>query len=462
MSKKLSITVSGAVSLGSYEAGVMYEIIHAIGQHNKNVGIDSDNKILIDVLTGASAGGMTSTILAQKLMFEAGALEGPYNNSLYKVWVEDVDISQLLIERPGDNDSASILSSKYIEQLSNKYLTSRYSSHADVPRVHHPAAAEQVWLGLSLSNLNGVNYGYDVFPNGKFIYRQFQDELTTFVDSGNVADDCFDYWNALRNAAVSCGAFPFAFSAVDVIRHDFEYDSPNLIKPQISPTQSFCYTDGGTFQNEPLGMAKNLVDKIDPTHVDSENRYYLFVSPHEKNPDAISDLNAGNADFMNLTKHLVLAIRSQSAFQDWMKAEEINQHIDLLDSRAKGLLNLFTTSNNSKFIDSLNVVAEGLMPLLFPGSNSNTEIESARKRLMQQYAAEYNSLTSDTKDAWINTILVLETAANLGNRDRMNILGITANDSELAGADYLHLEVFSILNIANTIMMLDEPKHKHF
>ena len=70
MLKKISITVSGAVSLGSYEAGVMYEIIHAIGQHNKNVGIDSDNRVLIDVLTGASAGGMTSTILAQKLMFD--------------------------------------------------------------------------------------------------------------------------------------------------------------------------------------------------------------------------------------------------------------------------------------------------------------------------------------------------------------------------------------------------------
>ena len=33
MPKKLSVTVSGAVSLGSYEAGVMYEIIHAIKEH---------------------------------------------------------------------------------------------------------------------------------------------------------------------------------------------------------------------------------------------------------------------------------------------------------------------------------------------------------------------------------------------------------------------------------------------
>jgi hypothetical protein len=34
MPKRLAITISGAVSLGSYEAGVLYEVVNAIGQHN--------------------------------------------------------------------------------------------------------------------------------------------------------------------------------------------------------------------------------------------------------------------------------------------------------------------------------------------------------------------------------------------------------------------------------------------
>jgi hypothetical protein len=34
MSKKLAIAISGAVSLGSYEAGVLYEVVDAISQHN--------------------------------------------------------------------------------------------------------------------------------------------------------------------------------------------------------------------------------------------------------------------------------------------------------------------------------------------------------------------------------------------------------------------------------------------
>ena len=65
MSKKLAITISGAVSLGSYEAGVLYEVITAIGQHNQDPHTSEDERIYIDVLTGASAGGMTAAIAAQ-------------------------------------------------------------------------------------------------------------------------------------------------------------------------------------------------------------------------------------------------------------------------------------------------------------------------------------------------------------------------------------------------------------
>ncbi len=36
MAKKLAVVISGAVSLGSYEAGVMYEILEAIARHNRH------------------------------------------------------------------------------------------------------------------------------------------------------------------------------------------------------------------------------------------------------------------------------------------------------------------------------------------------------------------------------------------------------------------------------------------
>jgi predicted acylesterase/phospholipase RssA len=75
MAVRLSIIVAGAVSLGSYQAGVLYEVLDAIAQHNSSA--PEASTILIDVLTGASAGGMCATVLAQKLMFEASALTDP-------------------------------------------------------------------------------------------------------------------------------------------------------------------------------------------------------------------------------------------------------------------------------------------------------------------------------------------------------------------------------------------------
>ncbi|MGA8654694.1 MAG: hypothetical protein WB586_00970 [Chthoniobacterales bacterium] len=87
MPKRLAITISGAVSLGSYEAGVLFETIEALRQHNINRETTDSEKILIDVITGASAGGMTAAIATQKPLYDASALAGERNNAFYLPWV---------------------------------------------------------------------------------------------------------------------------------------------------------------------------------------------------------------------------------------------------------------------------------------------------------------------------------------------------------------------------------------
>ena len=86
MPKRLAITIAGAVSLGSYEAGVLYEVLDAIHQHNSAEGVTDDEKILIDVMTGASAGAMTAAIVAHKMLYSANEFRDPYDNPLYNVW----------------------------------------------------------------------------------------------------------------------------------------------------------------------------------------------------------------------------------------------------------------------------------------------------------------------------------------------------------------------------------------
>jgi hypothetical protein len=431
---RLAITVAGAVSLGSYEAGVLYEVIDAIGQHNGRV--PEKEKIFVDVLTGASAGGMSVTVLAQKLLFEADSLADPYDNVLYRAWVRDIQLQALLVLQQGEDPSHSILSSNVVEALSKKYLCQRYSTHIPQPPARHPAAADTIRLGLALSNLNGIDYRHDMRPKQTFTYTRFQDQLSATIDS---TSDALDLWEPLRNAAVSCGAFPFAFRVKDLVRHRSEFDSTNIIFPL--PFETFTYTDGGVFQNEPLGLAKNLVDEVDD-HVDTESRFYLFIAPHAKASTAHSDFNQSNANFKATALQLFNAVYGQAGFQDWIQAERVNTQIDVFNRRAQELKDVLEHGRIQAA--ALQNSAGTLLPLLFAGRSTGEEsADQGRERLKRQFQEEYADLARATSpavaDIWIDSILALETAADLGARDEMVMYGITAGTQELAGSD---LEAF--------------------
>ena len=124
----------------------------------------------------------------------------------------------------------------------------------------------------------------------------------------------------------------------------------------------FSYTDGGVLQNQPLGMAKNLVDKID-NHLNTESRFYLFVSPHGKNTSADPSFREANSDYFRLIKRLLSAIIGQAEFQDWITAEDLNTQIALLDARALGLA--AAISNGEIDVHALQTTADDLLKLLF-------------------------------------------------------------------------------------------------
>jgi hypothetical protein len=335
-----------------------------------------------------------------------------------------------LVLQHDEDPSHSILSSNLVEALSAKYLSQRYSTHIPPTPVRHPAAADSIRLGLALSNLNGIDYSSEMRPKQTFTYTRFQDQLCAIIEK---TSDSLDFWEPLRNAAVSCGAFPFAFRVKDLVRHRSQYNSPNIIFPL--PFETFTYTDGGVFQNEPLGLAKNLVDAVDH-HIDTDSRFYLFISPHLKKSTAHADFNESNANLKVTAVQLFNAIYGQAQFQDWIQAEEVNDQIDLLNRRAAELRDALARGQVQSA--ALRDAAGALLPLLFARRPPNAEtMDQARQRLRRQFHQEYEGLTTSTNpsvaDIWIDSILALETAADLGERDEMVIYGITASADELAG-----------------------------
>jgi hypothetical protein len=62
--------------------GVFDELGQATKYRNHDPAAAASRHIEIDVIIGASAGGMTATIAGETLLFETASLEQPYNNSL--------------------------------------------------------------------------------------------------------------------------------------------------------------------------------------------------------------------------------------------------------------------------------------------------------------------------------------------------------------------------------------------
>ncbi|WP_103669131.1 patatin-like phospholipase family protein [Pseudanabaena sp. BC1403] len=392
MSRKLAIAISGAVSLGSYEAGVMYEVLEAIAQHNEKLAKDSSSRIEIDVITGASAGGMTAGILAQKLLCDGKELRKPYDNPLYHAWVNEVDIEKLL-DKDKREYKFSLLSSKAVEGIAGNHIK-------DSPLLHeaHPSAAKEIFVGIAMSNLNG--WDYTVKPNNtdgdsEFVYTRYKDRFVCRLDhsvdginlfeislshkseDGKKDDEWVDMhptsWQKLRECSVSSGAFPFAFEVRKITR------CPGKGEFAGRESNTYSYTDGGVFENEPLGLAKKLAEWVDDkessitekTHEEPNKHFYLYVAPGNKT--STSNINFGRTEQIDLwttLKALLAAIFNQARFQDWI--------IKDLDNKSP----IFQiTTKNDKLIGELLSAFAGFLDIRFRFYDYNIGRESAREAL---------------------------------------------------------------------------------
>ena len=453
MAKKLAITIAGAVSLGSYEAGVAFEVLDAIAQHNlwAAQNSSSDERIEIDVLTGASAGGMTVAMIAQRLLFDGPAMSLPYDNPLFNAWVTDIDITKLLTLGPKELPTHAVFSSDCVAAISQAWLTARYAASPIPPPQPHPALPldGNLQLGLALSNLNGVDYFRPTRSGGTFVYTDHQDQHLFAMDKAS--SDRRDLWETIRSTAVACGAFPIAFRVQDLYRNILDYPSPWLDRNLWAgaPSRYFTYTDGGVMQNEPLGMAKNLVDILPGGHLDAEQRGYLFVAPQPKKSSEVpyttsasadpgSAFGSANANYKGVVQRLAESVIGQAAFQDWIVAEQVNENLKKLDDRASQLQALFLTGRLTAA--QAKPVSDALLSAFFQVEGVMTtasiaNLQAARNQLEQQYALEYSKFGADTAaaDAWIDAVLVLELAAGLHEKEEMLIYDFVADPQMLAG-----------------------------
>lgn len=298
--------MAGAISAGAYTAGVLDFLTEAVDEWYKAKGRGEavpSHDISIEVMSGASAGGMCAAISSVMLQenFEHIHDTGKTgsSNRFYESWVNRIDIRELLKTDDLKNTQpvTSLLDSTIINNIASYALTP--GTPLSPPR---PYVSPDLTLYLSLTNLRGTPYSLNGAAPGSI-------EETTFFFGDRIRFEPFDPhqtidmsrttnmldftrsgaaggWDVLQAAAMATGAFPVFLAPRILNRRLSEYTPPMWesvtaantgTPPPIGPSfppgtpdpLATLNVDGGVTNNDPFNYAHDHLAKLDPPVLDN-------------------------------------------------------------------------------------------------------------------------------------------------------------------------------------------------
>ena len=299
---KLGINMAGAISAGAYTAGVLDFLIQALDEWYaaKQAGQPVlPHDVSLEVLSGASAGGMCAAIAACQLQEQFThitdtSLQGT-NNKFYESWVNQIDIRKLLgtadLAAAG-NTIPSLLDSSIIAQIASGALNV-------VTPVARSYVSGSLTLFLTITNLRGIPYAIFEDPSTP----DTPDERVTYhadrvrfevVKPGNspIALDAQPLisgagspndpgWLTLRNTAMATGAFPLFLASRILTRPVENYTIRAPWRPIYQDSQhareilpdwpltpadllQTVNVDGGVTDNSPFNLASDYLATLSP------------------------------------------------------------------------------------------------------------------------------------------------------------------------------------------------------
>jgi hypothetical protein len=363
----LGLCMAGAVSAGAYTAGVMDCLIEAIDKWEKAKGMDESiptHQIQIDVIGGASAGGMTSIITAIALQKKFDAIlklpsDGGTKNPFFDSWVNlaSKNMMQLMLENADlekMKSVKSIFNSSFIDTIANRTISSFTPGEAGRDYIR-----KDLDVFVTLSNLIGVPYNVRFRGNGD---KASSYKMASFRDVGhfsfcggyanngkiNITGEDDDNMKILRDCAMATGAFPFGLQYREVHRH-IKYLKENKDLQEFigngdvdwKKLEQYCgpdkiyrtvNADGGLMNNEPFEITLNLLCKKSGSDMKTLSDYaktngsVLMIDPfptEEINMEFTNDFGLGS-----LAGKIFGAMRGQLTF----KEEDIEMAMDPMNA----------------------------------------------------------------------------------------------------------------------------------
>ena len=311
---RVGLTISGAVSLGAYEGGALAAFLLAAQT------LEGD--LLVDAVSGASAGAITGVLVARCLLRGADPIA-----AMRAAWVDLPSADQL-----ATHEMTAPLDGAVLTRFAREMLDSTKDTLPDGPA--------GTWR-----QTEPVRMTMAIVPLGGFGYRISEVEGTTTIDATTFLDWCSptldptssdETYLQAASAALASGA-----NAVGFAPRLFEHPPDELDEMRANGILNLpgpggvWYTDGGTVDNEPLGRLLDVVAEID----DVDDRVFLIVHPFaESAPGASRWTDPDHQPRWLPTAHRAYSLRSvQGLYDDIQSLMKVNSRLRWVDDLSANL-----------------------------------------------------------------------------------------------------------------------------
>ncbi len=375
---ELALVLGGSVSAGAYTAGAIDALLEMLDAWHAG---NPPHRITIPIVTGTSGGailtgmiGLIARKAVQPVTASYATLSGApkdLSNVFFDTWVNAVDGLEFL--------SASDVSGGTIPSLLNSELLDRIAQNLRVMTASagdfmRPYFPDPYRCAVTVTNLRGVPYLLQVPDFGDWTggdFRALNDTVRFAVpiiaDVGGKRPD--EYWidpagdgadivgyQTLLDYAIASAAFPIGLKARSLTRPLAHYayrpfvrrlggtavvECPQPDWPQMIGTDeiySFTAVDGGTYNNDPLVLARQTLGGYDgdlPRDAQGVNQAVLLIDPLAAKPRR---LPVPAADLLsvalNLTGNIVDGARFLTADMTLIADPDAFSHFQLVPVRS--------------------------------------------------------------------------------------------------------------------------------
>ena len=388
---EIGLVLAGAVSAGSYTAGVMDFLFEALDEWYRRRLTDENlpnHNVVLRVITGASAGGINGAIAAtaSRYRFPPVTLDNVaksgLQNPFFNTWVTGIDIRRLLdiSDLQKMSPFRSVLNSQSLDELAVGIVNMKGDYNAN--KETRKWLEDPFKLLLTVTNLGGVPYevrftGGTHFGHEMIMHRDHMGFLVHVLanpDSSlppppdlvplspeNCAKD--PGWMSMAVAALASSAFPGALATRMVSRPGSDYDyrfvfphaNKHVVfsKPMIcrSVDYRFSAVDGGMMNNEPFELARVELAGSKGRNPRGGQEAYRAVIMVDPFTDPRQDKPQPNESFLGTFKSMFMALKDQSRF---------NQ-IDLTLAKAGDVYSRFLIAPSRSTLKGSKVIASSGM-----------------------------------------------------------------------------------------------------